>query len=61
MTPDEEKRLQKIEERTGRSASRAGMHIGQYTDELICSDIPWLIARYRETDAHLHGKGGEAE
>ena len=23
------------------------------------ADIPWLIALVRETDAHLHGKGGE--
>ncbi len=60
MTPDEEKRLQKIEKQWSPETTTDVNPLLMATIAFEY-DIPWLIARYREADAHLHGKGGEAE
>ncbi len=92
MTPEQEQRLRKIEERANAATpgpwvlttdvpglfcpevyqdrgEDVGLHIcdldpdtGRANARLMVhsrDDIPWLIAQYREADAHLQGKGGE--
>ncbi len=62
MTPEQEKRLEKIEERAelldGFSCPCVEDGVGQECLSLqggVLFDNAWLIARYREADAHLHG------
>ena len=60
MTPEQEKRLQAIEAQWKAysdpcTPEDALDEIAYFKD--MHDDIKWLITRYRETDAHLQGKG----